>query len=146
MSDLCKIENVQMRALKINNLKDFNGSYSKLRQQVNRSLLYVDRSRQVIVEIFKIYYRQCPVYVDDLITKTQHTYNTLNINFLVPSSFDTIKFGKMSFKYDSTLLWNSLPTALREESNFKVFKKLLNKWNGPLCKCFCCKFCRLLNM
>ena len=122
MSDLCKIENVQKRALKII-LKDYNGSYSKLRQQANRSLLYVDRLRQIIIEVFKIYYTQCPVYLDDLITKTQHTYNTHNINFLVPSSFNTIKYGKMSFKYDSSLLWNSLPTALREASNFKVLKR-----------------------
>ena len=42
MSDLGKIENVQKRALKII-LKDYNRSYSKLRQQANRSLLYVDR-------------------------------------------------------------------------------------------------------
>ena len=36
----------------------------------------------------------------------------------------------MSFESDGILLWNSLPTVLREESNFKVFKGLLDKWNG----------------
>ena len=35
MSDLCKIENVQKNALKVI-LKDYNGSYSKLRQQANK--------------------------------------------------------------------------------------------------------------
>ena len=53
--NLRKIEYVQKRALKII-LKDYNGSYSKLRQQANRSLLYVDRLSQIIIE-FKIYLR-----------------------------------------------------------------------------------------
>ena len=89
MSDLRKI--VQKRALKII-LQDYNGSYIKLRQQANRSLLYVDILRQIIIQVFKIYYKQCPLYLDDLKTKTQYTYNTGNYNCCVPSSFNTIKY------------------------------------------------------
>ena len=85
MSDLRKIANVQKRALKII-LKDYNGSYIKLRQQANRSLLYVDILRPIIIQVFKIYYKQCPLYLDDLKTKTQYTYNTGNIQLMVSLS------------------------------------------------------------
>ena len=75
MAELKQIEKVQKRALKII-YNDFTNSYVNLRENANRPLMYVDRLRYIVIEIFKIYHGVSPAYLSDLVAKTSQMYNT----------------------------------------------------------------------
>ena len=50
------------------------------------------------------------------------------------------------FKCNGILFWNKLPNDIKRECNFKKFKSMISKWNGPQCSCSYCKLCILNNM
>ena len=62
IAELKQIEKVQKRALKII-YNDFTNSYVNLRENANRPLMYVDRLRYIVIEIFKIYHGMSPIYL-----------------------------------------------------------------------------------
>ena len=39
----------------------------------------------------------------------------------------------ISFKFNGILFWNKLPNDIKRECNFKKFKSMISKWNGPQC-------------
>ena len=71
MSDLKKIERVQKRALRII-FNDYSRStsYAELRSRANRPLLYVERLRNIVIEIFKIYNDLAPTCLRDMTIKS----------------------------------------------------------------------------
>ena len=90
--DLKRIENVQKRALRFV-LNDFNSSYSDLRKQCNRSLLYVHRLRLMAIEVFKMYHNIGPTYLYDLIEKKNNPYNLRMEKPVVLPTFNSVTYG-----------------------------------------------------
>ena len=52
MRDLRKIEKLQYKALKYV-YNDFNSSYTDLRIMANRPLMYIERQRSILLEVYK---------------------------------------------------------------------------------------------
>lgn len=140
-----KIENVQKRALRFI-CNDFTSPYSVLRINAGKSLLYVQRLRCIALEVFKIYHNECPTYLYSLIQKRQIMYDTRTSCPVSIPSFNTVRYGRNSFKYQAAYLWNTLDDDLKNAVDVKSFKRLLNEWNGPSCHCSCCKLCILKTM
>ena len=132
MSDLKKIERVQKRALRII-FNDYSRStsYVELRSRANRPLLYVERLRNIVIEIFKIYKDLAPTYLRDVTIKSNSPYSIRNENNLLLPNFRYVKYGYNSFKFNGILLWNNLPNDIKRECNFKKLKSMISKWNGP---------------
>ena len=61
-------------------------------------------------------------------------------------NFKYVKYGYNSFKFNGILLWNKLSNDIKRECNFKKFRSMISKWNGPQCSCSYCKLCILNNM
>ena len=60
---------------------------------------------------------------------------------VIQPKFKTIKYGKCSFKYIGSHIWNLLPENLQNAENIKCFKRYIREWEGPTCKCnICCLF------
>jgi hypothetical protein len=54
------------------------------------------------------------------------------------------RYGKNSFRFAASALWNSLPDHFRTENSFSQFRSLLQSWIGSKCRCSACrwlKFC-----
>ena len=49
------------------------------------------------------------------------------------------RYGKNSFRFAASALWNSLPDHFRIENSFSQFKSLLQSWNGSKCRCSACR-------
>ena len=49
------------------------------------------------------------------------------------------RYGKNSFRFAASALWNSLPDHFRTENSFSQFKSLLQSWNGSKCRCSACR-------
>ena len=54
-------------------------------------------------------------------------------------SFKTITYGKKSFKYRGSVLWNDLPNCIQTSENYNLFKKLVSNWDGKKCRCSMCR-------
>ena len=62
--DMKKIEKVQYRALKYI-YNDFDSSYSVLRKKGQRPLMYIERLKEMLVEVYKSYYKINPKYLNE---------------------------------------------------------------------------------
>ena len=47
-------------------------------------------------------------------------------------------FGYKSYRFEAPSVWNSLDLEIRKAENFNDFKKLINSWTGPSCRCNFC--------
>ena len=133
-----KLEKLQFRALKFI-YRDFNSDYDVLLARANLPTLKVARLRTLALEVFKAVNKLSPTFIQDLFAKTEHKYNLRAGDTLTRRHVNTTKGGKHSFSHYSTQIWNDLPNKLRSTSDYKVFKKLIQTWEGPACKCSLCR-------
>ena len=57
---------------------------------------------------------------------------------LVQPKYRTVKYGKLSFEYIGSHIWNLLPHNFHNANNISHFKKLIKSWKGPTCQCNIC--------
>jgi hypothetical protein len=145
IGDMKKIEKIQERALRYV-FNDFNSSYSELRSKANRPLLYVQRLRSLVVEVYKILNNQSPAYLNDLFIIKESQYELRNILPLQQPKYNTMKYGLNSLAYQGASLWNTLDNDIKQANTLKELKNALLFWEGPQCNCTNCKFCSVKNM
>ena len=78
--------------------------------------------------------------MDSLITPNQSYHSTRRPSNLFIPQVNQTTFGLRSFRYQGTLLWNSLPEETKTAPNLNTFKKLIKNWSGPACKCNFCSY------
>lgn len=144
-SDKMKLEKLQYRALKYVD-RDFSSSYCELRKRYDKPLLYINRLRAIVSEVYKCVYKTNPTYLNDKFVFNDHNYETRGTMKLKLPKYRTFKFGRASFTYNGTSLWNILDEESRNATCFKHFKQLIRNWNGPTCSCSSCDICVLNNI
>ena len=133
-----KLEKIQERGLRFV-YNDYSSSYEILLSKAGLCTLELGRLRAIAVEMFKAVNGLCPNYISDLIVHRNSGYNfreSLNVNIPRPNS---TKYGKQSFRYFGSHLWNNLPFSIKKNQDIKTFKSLIKTWSGPTCKCNYCK-------
>ncbi|KAK3101622.1 hypothetical protein FSP39_004953 [Pinctada imbricata] len=121
LSNTKKLEKVQERALRFI-YSDFTSSYECLLDKAQVSSLHVKRLRTMALETYKIVNKLCPPVLYDLVQMKDSKYNFRYSNILQVDSVRTSSYGKQSFKYAASVLWNSLPNDFRESNSFNHFK------------------------
>lgn len=145
LKDSQKIEKVQHRALKFV-FNDFTSSYSELRERANRPLMYVERLRRMMIEMFKICNKNEPVYNHNLFVFSENTYSMRNNMALVQPKCNSVKYGINSLRYQGAKLWNNLDFSFESDTSLDDFIKCISRWNGIKCKCSFCSACVLQRM
>ncbi len=138
-----KIEKIQARALKII-YKEYNVSYEELRTLSCIPLVYVQRLRRILDEIYKCYHKINPSYLHSLIEPKENVDFLRNSNILTIPRFNTVTYGINSFTYQGATLWNGLDNNIKSLDH-KKFKQAISEWI-PVCECSTCIFCKLSNM
>ncbi len=59
------------------------------------------------------------------------TYDLRDSNTLCQPKFNKITYGKKTFSYYGTHIWNSLPNNIKESTRLDNFKTMLKAWEGP---------------
>ena len=122
---------------------DFKSSYKQLLHNCRKSTLYLQRL-QKLVEV--IYSRTLnglyPSYLNDIITVDELQQLRCKARLFVPR-FSTVRYGKKSISYLSPVLWNTLHNDIKQCNVLTAFKKRVQLWNGPTCKCSFCAQCRI---
>ena len=86
------------------------------------------RHKQLAMMMYKIYNNLSPSYLRQTFTNTLnvHAHNPRNseINCYVPRS--RTEYTKSSLHYRGSVLWNKIPSEIRQRPSLKVFKTSLN--------------------
>ncbi len=145
MEDTKKIEKVQYRALKFV-FNDFTSPYSTLREQSGLPLLYIQRIRLLLIEIYKMYNLLRPVYLHSILSKQANVTSTRNNLRVVQPICNTSTYGPSSARFYGSKLWNELDKPLKESVSLEDFKRNVLHWSGVACSCSTCKLCVLKQM
>jgi hypothetical protein len=73
------------------------------------------------LECFKILYKLSPPCLNDLVVRNSK-YSFRHSNIVEGPRVKTTTYGKNSFKYTATVLWNDLPDEFWKVTNFNIFK------------------------
>ena len=106
-------------------------------------ILFIQRQRVLLMEVFKIYNKQGPLYLHDLLLQTGNEKSLRNNYSLVQPKCFSSTYGLNSFSYNGARLWNNLSNDFKRTSNVKTFKMHLGKWHGLPCACSYCIMCIL---
>ena len=73
--------------------------------------------------------------------QTKETYYDMrDNNKLIQPKFNKVRYGRNTFACYGAHLWNLLPTNIKVCTDIKIFKQMLNLWQGPNCQCALCVF------
>ena len=73
-----------------------------------RPLMYTQRLRTMLIEVYKVIYKLGPQYLHDLIEMKEHAYGMRNVKTVVQPKCKSTKYGIQSFRYQGAKLWNEL--------------------------------------
>jgi len=132
-----KMERIQERALRFV-FNDYTSEYSDMLEKNGESTLYLKRARIMAQEVYKAINNQSPKYVKELLSERNSRYsNRRPLDLYVPR-VNQEKFGYKSYTFEAPSVWNSLDLEIRKAENYNDFKKLINSWTGPSCRCNFC--------
>ena len=145
MRDLRKIEKLQYKALKYV-YNDFKSSYTDLRKMANRPLMYIERQKCILLEVFKCLNQTFPRYLHNMFEIKVMPYNLRNESIVILPKYNFIKYVRYSILYDGAALWNALDKKIVNAQSVADFKTMMQTWGGITCSCTVCKPCCLNNM
>ena len=102
------------------------------------STLYLKRVRIMAQEVYKAIKNQSPKYMKELLTERNSRYSSRRPLDLYVPRVNQDKFGYKSYTFEAPSVWISLDVEIRQVENFNHFKKLINLWTGPSCRCNFC--------
>ena len=95
--------------------------------------------QQLTLEMCKVAKGLAPTAVSSLFLQFSNNRHTRSqLDFSIPQ-VNTVYFGQNSIKYLGPLIWNSIPTALRNIEYFVECKSLIKNWKPSNCPCRLCK-------
>ena len=137
-----KIEKVHKNALRVT-LNNYTSSYSDMLEVVKRPTLYISRIKNIAIETFKSVKGLNPEYMGSLFSFSTTPYCTRGGSKLVQPKVNTISFGINSFAYQGSKIWNNLPQDVKDTTCLIACKDLIDKWEGPTCRCGFCIMCNM---
>ncbi len=74
----------------------------------------------------------------EMFEKKDVLYDFRDSHILYQQMFKKITYGKNTFKYYGSHIWNLLANDLKKPTNISSFKDLIKTWEGPQCQCLMC--------
>ena len=79
-----------------------------------------------------------PAFMSDSFVLRNVPYDMRDKSILHMPNFNTVRYGKKSFRYYGSHIWNHLPAEYKAAKSKRMFKNLLKLWAGPNCQCNLC--------
>ena len=135
---LQKIEKIQERVLRFLQ-DDYVSDHLTLLKASGSVSMEIRHMRHLCIEIYKTLNNLNPGYMKDIFQVQQSADSTRRpYNIKMPRVNQTT-FGTRSIRYQGAKIWNHLPNSLKSAETLKIFKSLIETWEGPSCKCNFCK-------
>ena len=74
----------------------------------------------------------------DIFKTKDLSYQLRDSHSVFQPKFKGMTYGKHTFAYYGSHIWNALPNQVKECTDLVSFKSLLKTWEGPKCQCNMC--------
>ncbi len=108
-------------------------TYSSLLENFNYTTLHIGHVKAIVSEVFKSLSNLNPNCMKMFEAK-DITYD-LRYSKFVKQSLNKITYGKKTFSYYGTHIWNSIPNNIKICTSLDNFKTMIKPWEGPKCQC-----------
>ena len=133
--DYLEVEKIHYKALKI--VYNSNECYEELRIRKNEVSIYQKQLRTLTTETYLTYVN--PDFMKNYFSIKEIPYSLRNGSVLkIPATRSTY-YGTNSIHFRACLLWNKLPTALKESQSLSEFKYKIKTIGKIDCSCKICR-------
>ena len=139
LTEIHKMEKVHERCIRYI-YNDYQSEYIKLLIKNNLTTLYGQRIRKMYYEIYKTIKSENPIYMQELISSrpSLNHYSLRNKYDLYVPTVKQNTYGRKSFRYFGSKIWNYLLTNIKSIENFHKFKRQIKMIEMPICECEGC--------
>ncbi len=116
-------------------------TYDSLLDRCGYTTLHIGRIKTIANEVFKSVHDLNPTFMKEVFNIKEISYDLRDKYIMHLPRFNKITYGKNTFKYYGSHIWNSSPESIKTCTSIDVFKSLLKTWEGRKCQC---KMCNIL--
>ena len=133
-----KINRLQERALRLI-YNDFNSSFQQLLDIDNSFTIHDQNIQSLIIEMYKVVNHFSTKTFTDLFTKKEPSSQLRSKSDFTIPRIRTELYGKNTVRYLGPVLWNKVPSDMKQINSLNSFKKSIRKWKPVDCPCRLCK-------
>ena len=122
-----KLEKSNKRAIRFVT-NDYESTYETLCRDQKFINIHARCIKAVAIQMYKIKHQTAPDYLVELFNEREINYSIRNHDKFTLPNFDTITFGRKSFKYYGAKLWNNLPIEIKDSVSLSNFKTAITTW------------------
>ena len=120
--NLKKLEKLQERAL-ATVYCDKSLAYEDMLKKSSQLCIRLNLIRLLAIEMFKCMNGLNPLYIKDMFSGKDSSYNLRDNRRLMQPKSNTKRYGYKSFKYLGSKVWNCLPPCVKNVNDLNLFKK-----------------------
>ena len=136
------INKVQYRTLRMIH-NDYTASYKTLLKKNSSSTIHIDNLRALMTEVYKSLNKLNPSFMWEMFQIKNCKYALRSgINLEVVKK-RTVTYGINSIHFKACMLWNNLPTYIKESVSLPIFKQKIKAWSGDSCNCKICRHVKI---
>ena len=133
-----KINKLHERSLRMV-YDDYTTTFEELLERDNSFSIHHQNIQTLMIEIYKAINNFPGATIKDLFTRVDYTYSLRrNQDVTIPRVNTSLK-GQNSIRYLGAIIWNSLPTDIRNIDSLEQFISKIKKWKPVNCPCRLCK-------
>ena len=128
--DVSKLQRIQNSAARLVSMSKKYDHITPILKELHWLPIHSRIKYKIILLTFKAVHGLAPTYLSELVAPYQPTRSlrSASHNLLVVNRSRTKTFGDRSFESAAPTLWNSLPDALRAQTNIDVFERELKTY------------------
>ena len=111
---------------------DFDSPYDSILCKSEKDSLTLSKLKNIAEQVYKIRANAAPPISPDFFLENDSRYNMRSVKLSLPK-YNTVKYGKHSFRYMGAIIWNALPNDIKFAADLKEFKTKLKIWKGSYC-------------
>ena len=126
-STLDKLERTNKRALRFVTNKG-HISYEEMCRQEKQLNIYRRCIKSMAIQLFKVKQGTAPSYIKELFSVQNSGYAMRDNQKMTLPEFNTVTFGKNSFRYFGAKVWNNIPIYIKNSTSLSTFKSAITRW------------------
>ena len=134
-----KINRLQERALRLL-YKDDISTFEQLLERAGAYTIHQRNTQSLVIEMFKVKNNLGPELLNDIFIKRVYNGPALRsvIDFAKPQ-INSVHFGEDSLRYFGNIIWNLVPSDIKNDLDFNDFKRKIRNWVPENCPCRLCR-------
>ena len=122
-----KLEKTNKRALSFVTGKS-HMNYDQLCKESKQLDVHRKCVKTAAILMYKVKCGIAPSFVSEMFNPQTSNYDMRDNNKFVLPHFNTIQYGRNSFRYYGAKLWNNIPIAIKNSPSLNTFKSAMSKW------------------